>query len=177
MKSISLSILFCILINVAFAQTNSADSIKMMSALKTQGDKMADHLMKNDFKKFSKYTYPKVIAMVGSVDKMIESMEKGFQEMKADSVTFQSVKIGSPSAILKVDSELQCTVPQIIEMKIRGGRLVTNSTLIAISTDKGKNWYFMDTSGKDIETMRKYFPNLSSELVIPAKQKPTFIAN
>lgn len=47
------------------------------------------------------------------------------------------------------------------------GQPVTESTLIAISTDNGKNWYFVDTPGKDIQTMKKALPNLSGELVIP----------
>lgn len=42
--------------------------------------------------------------------------------------------------------------------------------LIAISTDKGANWTFIDTSGKDISTMEKTFPYLSSQLELPSKK-------
>ncbi|KFF08823.1 hypothetical protein IX38_05190 [Chryseobacterium luteum] len=42
--------------------------------------------------------------------------------------------------------------------------------IIAVSNDNGKLWKFIDTSGKSIESVRKYFPNLSSKLYIPNKK-------
>ena len=49
------------------------------------------------------------------------------------------------------------------------------STLIAISNDKGENWYFVDTTGKDIKALQKLLPNLSDDLKIPKMTQPIFI--
>lgn len=48
--------------------------------------------------------------------------------------------------------------------------------IIAVSNDNGKLWKFIDTSGKSIESVRKYFPNLSSKLYIPNKKTTPIIS-
>ncbi|MEX0314298.1 MAG: hypothetical protein AB3N18_08985, partial [Allomuricauda sp.] len=73
---------------------------------------------------------------------------------------------------LKKGNELQCSLTQIIVMQTPRGKIESEYTLIGISKDNGQNWTFIDTSGKDKETMLKYFPNLHNDIVIkPKKQK------
>jgi hypothetical protein len=62
-------------------------------------------------------------------------------------------------------------------MRVPGGRIVSQSTLIGISNNGGENWYFIDTSGKDIQTMKRSFSNLSEKLIIPQQVKPIFYEN
>lgn len=97
--------------------------------------------------------------------------------MNADGFDFLNATLGNPSEIITINNELQCTLPQNIEMKVPNGRLVSQSTLIAISSNGGENWYFIDTSGKDIQAMKRMFSNLSEKLVIPQQDKPIFYEN
>ncbi len=135
---------------------------------------MGKFFLKKDFISFCKYTYPKIVEMMGGTNKMAEVIAKGSKEMLSKGTDFLSITFGEASKIITIGKELQCTVPQVIEMKVPNGRLITRSTLIAISIDNGKKWYFIDTSGKDIQTMKKVLPNLSEELVIPQKKQPVF---
>ncbi|MCE2963494.1 MAG: hypothetical protein LW842_10010 [Sphingobacteriales bacterium] len=152
-------------------QTKNFDYSK---TIKEQAEMMGQLLLKKDFISFSKYTYPKILEMMGGKQKMVEVLDKGLKEMQSEGVAFLKVTFGEPSKIITIGNELQCTVPQTIEIKVPKGKLKANSTLIAISIDNGKNWYFIDTSGKDIQTMKKRLPNLSEELVIPETKQPTF---
>ena len=78
----------------------------------------------------------------------------------------------NPSEYLNKGNELQCSLTQVIVMKTPRGKIESEYTLIGISNDDGKNWTFIDTSGKDKETMLKYFPNLHDDIIIkPKKQK------
>ncbi len=174
MKQIATIIFISLFWTTCIGQTKTIDHSK---TIKEQADIMGELLLKKDFSSFTKYTYPKVIEMMGGKQKMIAIMELGSKEMLSEGTDFLNVTIGEPSKIITIGIELQCTVPQTIEMKVRNGRLVTESTLIAISTDNGKNWYFVDTPGKDIQTMKKALPNLSGELVIPKKKQPIFYAD
>ncbi len=157
-----------------FVCNGQTRNIDYSNTIKKQAEMMSQLLLKKDFISFCKYTYPKIIDMMGGKQKMVEVMENGTKEMQSSGVEFLHVTIGEPSKIITIRNELQCTVPQTIEMKVPNGRLISKSTLIAISIDNGKNWYFVDTSGKDIETMKKGLPNLSGELIIPEKTQPTF---
>lgn len=60
-------------------------------------------------------------------------------------------------------------------MKTGFGSLSLESTLIAISKDKGKTWTFIDTSIYQINDVKKALPDLSPELVIPAPVPPKFV--
>ncbi len=173
MKQILSILFFVCLLTACKGQTKNADYSK---AIIEQAEMMGAFLVKKDFNEFCKYTYPKIVEMMGGKQKMIEVLENGVKEMQKEGTAFLKVSFGVPSDVITTKNELQCTMPQTIEMKVPDGRLVSQSTLIAISTDKGLNWYFVDTSGKDIETMKKTLPNLSAELVIPKKTKPLLYA-
>ncbi len=154
----------------AFAQTAS-----QIIAIKTQANIMVTAMKKQDYKTLVKMTYPKAIAMAGGDAKMLESMSKGLGQMKTNGISFSNVSVGEPSAIITMGKQLQCTIPDKLEMKIMGGLIATNSTIIGISDDKGKNWTFIDAAGKDLATLRKVIPTLSNKLVIPKMQQPQFV--
>lgn len=84
---------------------------------------------------------------------------------------FSNITFDEP-LIVKSGNELQATIAQHTEIKLSQGRLVSTSTLIAISTDKGSNWTFIDTSNKEMATLRKALPNLSPTITIPPQQPP-----
>lgn len=171
MKQIATIFLFLFFCSSFNGQTNVED---YSSKIKRQAKKMGKLLLKGNFASFSNYTYPAIVEKMGGKEKMVEILKKGTMKMKSEGTAFLKVSFGEPSKIISIENELQCTMPQSIEMKVPNGKLISNSTLIAISLDNGKKWYFVDTSGKDIQTMKKLLPNLSSELIIPNKSQPIF---
>lgn len=170
-------LLLSLFMNVCAAQTNVVDSNGHSKNIKEQAGKMGQSLLKKDYRGFAVYTYPKVLAMMGGEDKMIEFLEKSAKEMATEKMSISKVSFGEPSKIITNRKELQGTIPQTIELKTPDGRLVSTSTLIFLSTDYGKKWYFLDTSDKDIQAMRKIFSNLSEHLVIPKKEDPVLYDN
>ncbi len=171
MKQILAIIFFLLFLTTSNCQTKTLDhSIK----IKEEAEMMGQFLIKKDYNSFTKFTYPKLIEMMGGKEKMIEQISKEFKKMNADGFDFINITFGNSSEIITTNNELQSTLPQNIEMKVPGGRLVSQSTLIAISNNGGKNWCFIDSSGKDILTMKRTFSNLSEKLVIPQQDKPLF---
>ncbi|MFD0990706.1 hypothetical protein ACFQ1R_11410 [Mariniflexile jejuense] len=149
----------------AFAQTENEN-------LNSQLGEMKKFFLAGDFENFANYTYPKVVEMMGGKSNMVKATKDGMNKMKNDGFSFTDLNFKNPSEFLKKGNELQCTITQIIEMKTPRGKIESEYTLIGISNDNGQNWTFIDTSGKDKETMLKYFPNLHDEIVIkPKKQK------
>jgi len=155
------------------SQKKSTDTSDYSQTIKDQAEKMGQLLLKKDYKSFIKFTYPKIVEMAGSEEKMIQTIDNGSKAMETEGASFLSFTFGDPSKIIEVGNELQGTLPQTIEMKVSNGRVVIKSTLIVVSTDHGKNWFFIDTSDKDIQTLKKALPNLSGDLKISAKQQPT----
>ncbi|MCW3126006.1 MAG: hypothetical protein JWO03_1664 [Bacteroidetes bacterium] len=169
MKYITLSLLFLVISICALAQNPYAATIK------AQAETMSRFMMKKDYKAFAKYTYPKIAEMAGGEDKMIAAMTKSLDDMEKGGVTFKGVTIGDPGSAITVGQEIQCTVPQTLAMKIPKASLTAQSTLIAISPDGGKKWYFLDTSRQDLAKLQKSIPTLSDKLVLPKYPAPVVV--
>jgi hypothetical protein len=174
MKQITILIFFSLSLTLSKGQTIPVD---YANTIKEQANIMGQLLIKKDFNAFINYTYPKVIEMVGGKKKLLKILEKDSKKMLAEGTTILNVTIGEPSKIISIGKELQCIVPQAVEIKVPNGRLISESSLIAISSDNGQHWYFIDASGSDIKTMKRKFPNLSGALVIPLYEKPVFYAD
>ena len=142
--------------------------------IKQQAELMAKAYLEKDFEKFSTYTYPKIIELFGSKEKYIARVKLLVSDSEAP--TSSKISIGEPSRIINTGNELQTTIPQTLEIPVSGGFLVSISTLITLSDDNGKNWYFIDAGGGDtiLEKLFTQFPNLSKDLIIPPKEKPVF---
>lgn len=153
------------------AQVSQEDSVYLDNVEK-QGRIMAELLVAKDYKAFVKFTHPQVIKMLRGEEKMVEVLKESMETMEADGFSIVNCTISRPLKIIQFKTELQCTVPQTLEMKTPEGRMVTKSTLIGISGDKGANWVFIDTQGKELKILQARFPNLSPELVIPQKEDP-----
>ncbi len=151
--------------SISFAQTENGN-------LNSQLAEMKKFFLAEDYENFANYTYPKIIEMLGGKAHMVNATKQGMNKMKNDGFTFTDLNFKNPSGFLKKDGELQCSLTQQIIMKTPRGKIESEYTLIGISSDSGLNWTFIDTSGKDKETMLKHFPNLHNEIIIkPKKQK------
>jgi hypothetical protein len=156
-----------------------AQTPQQLTALKAQANAIATAIKKQDFKTVIKMTNPKVVAAAGGEVKMLDQLSKGIGMMKAKGINMNisNIVVGEPSAFIKVKKQLQCTVPDKIEIKMMGGTMSTNSTLIAISDDDGKTWNFIDAMGKNIATIKQVLPDLSDKLVIAKMEQPQFVPN
>lgn len=171
MKKLGILISLMLLISICKGQPDTTNHSKM---IKAQADRMAELFLNKEYGSFIEFTCPAIIEMMGGKQKMLESLELGMKKTAADGMEVLNFIMGQPSKVVTSGNELQCTITQTIEMKMPKGRMVTNSTLIGVSSDKGKSWTFFDSRGKDIQTLQKMIPNLSVQLVIPEEQQPLF---
>ena len=176
MKNLSIIIsLLLSMTNIVNSQIINNDSLVMVKAVKEQAHHNTQSFLKKDFASVVATTYPATVKGMGGEKAMLDYLLKGAKEMEADNVSFTNVTLGEPTRIIKTEKEFQCTLSQILEMKVPGGKVFSKSTLIAISMDNGKKWYFIDTSGLDITMLKAMIPSISPDLIIPQEDKPVLI--
>lgn len=159
---------------VANAQSDSL--LKLYSAIvEKQCTEMAFLLKNKNYEAFLNYTHPDAIKAIGSKNKAIEITESTFSKLESAGCSIDKIFIENPCQFLQEGLELQCIVTQILEMKTPKGNVRGKSTFIGVSQNNGKNWFFVDSKGKEIEVLRKTIPSLSSKLIIPKKENPEFI--
>ena len=174
MKSITSRLIAVIL---AVVISVSAYAQQYNTVIKTQAMEMAKALLKKDYTSFSKYMHPGVAAYAGGRNKLIQQMDSVNAIASKFGAEIKRVLIGNPGEVVKYNNELQALLPQTTEMKTGFGSLALETTLVAISQDGGKNWFFVDTSVFNVRDLKKSLPNLSPELVIPPAKSPKFTPN
>lgn len=154
-----------------FDTTGSAHNLTVAS------NKMVKFFLDKNFAQYVNYIHPKILAMLGGKDSMALFLQKSMVQMKQQGYAITNVTIGTIGTILINSAELQCVVPQVLEIKTTEGRLVSTGYLLGISDDKGKTWSFIDTGGNPLSKIQTMFPNLDNRLVIPPKQQPVLYKN
>lgn len=146
----------------------SALCMQAQTTIKTDAETMGNALMNKDYETYVHYTYPKILKDMGGKEKLKTTLQQQMEALSAQGVKILSVTYGEPSVIIKEKNELQATIPQYMTFETEEGKVESQSTLIAISTDDGKHWYLIDPSDRDLETVRITLPNISKKLVLPA---------
>lgn len=170
MKEIKLLLLFIsitILPHFLGAQNHS-------TSIKVQAMDMGNAVMRNNFNSFVKYMHPGIIAFVGGVENMKTKMDSAYQAMKQFNVKFKRYWIGQPGEIVNYKNQLQAVLPQTTTLETPLGELSLETSMIVISNDDGKNWWFIDTNVYKADKLKNVLPDLSPKLVIPPQRKPKF---
>lgn len=161
---------------ICWGQTASnLDSNQIKKEMAKAAKHMRKAFIQKDYETFFKYIHPKVYALLGDPKLLQNAMIQEIDKMAADGFVFKSVYTGDPIHLVQVDKELQCVVPEILEINTGNATLKVKSYLIALSEDMGQTWYFVDTNNKPLSYVKKVFPTLSNELILPEKEAPEIV--
>lgn len=156
MKQIAILFLFCGSLN--FAQTSNSALNRDLAAMKNA-------FLNKNFETFADYIYPKSFELTGGKANTIAMMRMMYAKMGKD-LSIQSLAYKNPGKLITQNNEIQVTLDEESQMKTPKGVIKNKSILIAISSNKGKNWTFINTMNQPKENLLKMFPNLSKNLEI-----------
>jgi len=145
--------------------------------LAPQAQEMSDAFARKDYQRYVDLTYPKVIEMAGGRDKMLASMTQQIKEMEAEGVVMLSSSSGAPTQFVRDSGSIYALLPMTIKARARDGIFQSEGSTIAVSSDGGANWTFVDASGKDHTELNAILPNVADRLNLPPEKKPVKIAN
>ena len=140
--------------------------------VRAKAQECADAMLKGDYAKVVDLTHPKLVAGVGGRQKMIDILAEGVAQAKAHQSALVSYKAQAPSEILGSGLDLVAVVPTALEMKTPKGTVKQSEYVLAVSSDAGRNWTFVDGGGLTPETLKSVVPNPPKELKLPGRQAP-----
>lgn len=165
---------YMIILAFPVVQPNFTSAQNLTTTIKIQAMEMAKAVIEKDPNKLVQYLPPRLVAEAGGKEKLMAARDTVNKYMKQFGGEIRKVTIGNPGRVVEFKNQLQATVPQTTQLKIMAAIVTFESTLIAISEDKGKHWYFVDNAIYGGEKIKKTLPDLSPELVIPPIKKPVF---
>jgi hypothetical protein len=123
-------------------------------------------------------TYPKVVGIIGGRDKMIETLRRGNEDMKAHGGAILGAEVSEPKEVVTAGDKQFAIVPMTVRVRVLEGTFRSKSFLIAISEDRGKTWTFIDGAGiiqepgKEREKLAQVVPDFPTQLSLPAGEPP-----
>lgn len=133
---------------------------------------MASHFKKKDFKEFIKFLYEPMLKFNGGAEKVISDLETEINDFEKDSLIISNITFDSISKLIHIKGQIQCTIVEKMEFTTADLLMTLKSTLIAISSDQGKTWKFIDPFGMSLKQLRTYLPELSPDIILPKQEEP-----
>lgn len=154
----------------AASQSAPENSSSPAANAKRQADQIADLFISGDYDKFYDLTHPKLIDLAGGKDKLIESTQKAFAEMKSEGYEFVSMTVETPTQIVTDKDQTYAVLPTTVKMKVPQGEGEQSGFLLGISADNGQNWKFINGVSKD--QLKVLFPEAVDKLQLPEIKAP-----
>ncbi|MFI5171352.1 MAG: hypothetical protein ACHQFW_03125 [Chitinophagales bacterium] len=169
MKKILIIVLTSISSFSVYSQT------ELQGHIKSQAEIMVNAFMHEQYDLLLDYTYPKIFAVTGGREVMRSLIEEMMTDLKTQGITVDSAKVGEAGPIYTAGSELHAIINQYVYMKIPDGKMISESSLLAISMDKGSKWYYIDIAQLTPELKKEFFPEFNNDLVVPEPKQPVII--
>ena len=138
--------------------------------IKKKAEACATAMQKGEFEKVAELTHPKVIEILGGKKKAAETMASVMDEMETQGLSIADYTVGSVSEIVTDNDNQFAIVRTTMKMNCPKGILTQNSFLVAISSDKGKSWTFVD--GNAVDQLKQINFSVPKALKIPNREEP-----
>ncbi len=166
-----LSTLALLAVTTGYAQPRDAAVLRC----KEQATQCGRALMTNDNQKFVTCMPPKLIETLGGPEAVIKLLDDGKKEMRAKGIDIESTKVEAPARLYTRGQQTFALVPMTIHLTVPGGRLIQESFMLGISSDRGVKWTFVDGAKLNDPRAKDILPPLPADLTLPPRREPTFL--
>jgi hypothetical protein len=129
-------------------------------------------LLSRDYDTYLKYVPRRLIDSMGGNAGMRRTFEKRTAEMEAQGTGFHDVTIGEPESIRDFDGNMVGFVPEHIVMKVPEGKLHSDSWILGLSGNGGRNWVFIDMGVMSSDKLGLLYPELAGKVEMRSHTPP-----
>lgn len=155
----------------AFAQEQLDEEVA--GRLQTQAAESGRAFIEGNFERLADYTHSKLVELIGGREKLLGFLRKSVDEMKAEGFVPLSSVPAAPTQVLRVGRQTYAIVPLKFKMRAPRQILVSDSFMIAVSDDEGKNWKFLSGASIDEEKLKLLLPDAAGKLKLPIVKHST----
>lgn len=145
------------------------------TVIKTQAIEMGKAMVAGDTKKLSRYMLPELLEAGGGGEKALQHMDSALKIFKQFGGQVTRITYGQPAKVVKFKKELQTYLPQTTELTSINADVTFTSTIVAISRDNGKNWFFYDANMARTKEIKDKLPALSPDIKLPPPSQPKVV--
>ncbi|MBS9523062.1 hypothetical protein KIH41_05715 [Litoribacter ruber] len=130
--------------------------------------------LNEDYELLLDFTYPQVIEQAGGREAYKKVLLQMNELQKNRGMSLSDFIVKEPLDKVKAGDEWHVVVPYQSVTKVKGGRLTSENTLIAVAAEGKSKWYFVETASLTERNLAKVLPNWNNTLILPYKKAPIF---
>ena len=169
-KFILVSTLFVVVLFTA----KECQAQAVQTSIRAAAMEMGKALVGKNSDLFLSYMHPSMITLAGGKSQLKVITDSALTVFEKFGGRISKINYGTPSEVVNYKNMLQAVLPQSTYLTSLLGDAEFASSLIAISTDKGSTWKFIDTNLFGIRHVKEVMPDISSDLKIPKSAPPKF---
>ncbi len=173
MKKLLLLLCMAALAHNTHAQIEDMEAAKKSAFMAAKT--MDEALINKHYDDYVVYNHPRVLEQVkGGRAGMAIQIAQQIKDIEEAGNIITAVWPKMPETVIDTAGEWQTAIQQFMEYRLPEGKIKSETTIIGISPDKGKTWYFLDVAGRTLNDLKQLFPAISSQLVIPPAKEAEF---
>lgn len=144
----------------------------LQAVIEQQAEEMISSMKTGDIEPLLDHTLPELLEMGGGRETMKTLITQMLASTKEQGFTIDTIYVGKAGDIYEAGDDLHALIAQYLILGFEGGYIESESTLLAISKDKGKFWYFIDVKQLTDEIREALLPVMNENMVIPEPKEP-----
>ncbi len=125
-----------------------------------------------DYTTFQKYVPQKLVNAIGSDKKFRASLQRATMDWNDKGLYLKEITAGDPEPPFEVAGRMVTHISQRLVMTTPKGNLRTNSWLLGISDNGGRDWVFIDMAQTTQQKLRILFPDLAGKIETRPRETP-----
>lgn len=147
-------------------------SFGQIDNLKLASDSLVGFYLKGDFHNYVDRTYPSIVEMAGGKEAFKRNVKLTADAWKNAGFVTNSLTFESVVPVVQAGEELHTIVTYRAEYLLNENTFVGNVYFLAISSDKGEHWKFLNLDSYDKEGILDFIPNYNTALAFPIIEGP-----
>lgn len=150
-------------------------------AIRSAAEATMQATVEGEYETLASYIYPPLLEfldeLAGPEKSGIEFLEETMENLKAEGASIDSGWVGVPTPHVVAGDELHAVIPTGLSMSMMEMQVKVESYMIAVSSDSGATWTFVNSSDNMETLLPMLFPNWNDALELPERKRPEIIWN
>ncbi|WP_430967045.1 hypothetical protein [Spongiimicrobium sp. 2-473A-2-J] len=168
----NLDVLFTLTVCLCWSIVKGQQGV-LVDTLRYQAEQHVLATVNSNYDTILEYLHPNAIDYMGNEEKVIESIRKLHDDLAVNGWYLKSIEIQDSIIVEKQDVGYHALVPKILTISNGRKEIFQKGYLLGFSGDKGRKWYFVDTSQYRTQIFRDMFPDFKTTIKIPEKIMPS----
>lgn len=162
-----ISLILILVLGFSFYSYNNRplDENTVRSNITSNLDAMSLALLDGEYEQFVAYNHPVMVLATGGKVKMEQAIKESIVALNRNGLIIKDINLKTVNTIKQDGKKVQAILTQEVIFDMEGAEKSDSQQMLAVSSNNGKSFKFINISGKKKEEITKYFPGVLKDII------------